>query len=123
VDDFGCIWRQSTEGAPHIVKYALIKPNLEGYMFPDLSNPERYKYIPEDISANKDKFLVSGAGLLFFKTAWALRGFDQILIDSYLHPNFAEELLDNLMELNIQMVEGITEYDIDAVLFSDDYGT
>ncbi|MBS7649566.1 uroporphyrinogen decarboxylase, partial [Candidatus Bathyarchaeota archaeon] len=71
---------------------------------------------------NKDKFFVAGAGLLFFERAWAMRGFRQILIDFYRHPDFVEELLDNLMELNLQIIEGIVQYDVDAVLFSDDYG-
>jgi len=122
VDDFGCIWRQSSDGAPDVTKYALSKPSLEDYKFPDLSSLERYKRIPAEIEASKDKFFVAGAGLLFFERAWALRGFEQILIDFYRYPDFAEELFDNLMELNFQMVEGVTQHDIDAVLFSDDYG-
>ena len=121
-DYFGCIWRQSTYGAPRLLKHALGKPNLEGYKFPDLSKVEHYKHIPDEIRANKDKFFVAGDGLLFFERSWALRGFEQILVDFYRHPEFAEELFDNLMELNIQMIEGVTRYGVDAVLFSDDYG-
>lgn len=121
-DDFGCIWRQSSDGAPHIIKHVLSEPNLEGLKFPDFSTPGRYENIPPEIEADRDKFFVAGAGLLFFERSWALRGFEQILVDFYRHTDFAEELLDKLMELNIQMVEGITKYDVDAVLFSDDYG-
>jgi len=122
VDEFGCVWQPSSDGAPHIVKHVLTEPSLEGYKFPDLSSPERYKHIPKEIEANKDKFFVAGAGFLFFERAWAMRGLEQILIDFYRNPDFVEELLDNLMELNFQMIEGVTQYDIDAVLFSDDYG-
>lgn len=121
-DDFGCVWRQSSDGAPHIVKHALNEAGLKNYRFPDLSDPEFYKHIPAEREAHKDRFFSAGAGLLFFERAWALRGFEQILVDFYRHPDFTEELLDNLMELNIQMVEGVTKYDVDAVLFSDDYG-
>jgi len=121
-DDFGCVWRQSSEGAPHIVKHALEKPTLENYRFPDLSRPELYSHTPAEIMMSRDKFFVAGAGLLFFERAWALRGFVRILTDFYRHPDFAEELLDRLMELNIQVVEGFAQYDVDAIKFSDDYG-
>lgn len=121
-DDFGCVWQQSCDGAPYVVRNALDKPSLEGYRFPDFSRHQLYEHIPEEIEKNKDKFCVAGGGLLFYERAWALRGFEQILIDFYRQPEFAEELFDNLMEVNIQMVEGMTEYDVDAVKFSDDYG-
>jgi len=121
-DDFGCVWRQSNDGAPHIFEYVLNRPDIEDYMFPDLSSPERYGHIPKEIEANRDKFFVAGGGLLFFERSWAMRGLQQILIDFYRHPDFAEAFFNKLMELNIQMVEGVTRYDVDAVLFGDDFG-
>jgi len=121
VDEFGCTWRQGSIFS--LVKPALTEPSLEGYKFPDFSNPERYKRIPEEIERHKDKFFAAGAGLLFFERAWAMRRLEQILIDFYRYPDFVKELLDNLMELNLQMVEGVVQYDVDAVRFGDDYGT
>jgi uroporphyrinogen decarboxylase len=46
----------------------------------------------------------------------------QILIDFYRHPDFAEELLDNLMQLHFQAIDQFVKYQIDAVQFGDDFG-
>jgi uroporphyrinogen decarboxylase len=122
MDDFGCVWLQSSSGAPHVVKHALSEPDLRDFEFPDYSNSQLCMHIPEEIEDNRGKFFVAGAGVLFYERAWAMRGFQQILIDFYRHPVFVEELLDNLVELNIQMAKEICRYSVDAVLFSDDFG-
>ena len=121
-DDFGCVWRQSRDGAPCIVKHTLSKPSLEGYEFPDFSEAERYREIPDAIEANRDRFTALGLGLFFFERSWALRGLEQILVDFLRHPGFVEELLDNLVELHFQVIDQVARYDIDAVLFGDDFG-
>ena len=121
-DDFGCVWRQSRDGAPHVVKHALSRPSLKGYEFPDFSGAERYRDIPKALEASKDKFIVIGLGVAFFERSWALRGLEQILIDFYRHPDFAEELLDNLMQLHFQAIDLFVKYRIDAVQFGDDFG-
>jgi uroporphyrinogen decarboxylase len=73
-DDFGCVWRQSRDGAPHVVKHALSRPSLKGYEFPDFSGAERYRDIPKALEVNKDEFTVIGLGVAFFERSWALRG-------------------------------------------------
>jgi len=121
-DDFGCVWRQSENGAPHLVKHALGKPSLKGYEFPDFSGPDRYRDVPKAIEAYRDRFTVLGLGVAFFERSWALRGFEQIMVDFYRHPHFVEELLDRLMELHFRAIDRFVKYEIDAVRFGDDFG-
>jgi len=121
-DEFGCVWRQSRDGAPHIVKHALSKPSLKGYEFPDFSGAERYGEVPKAIEAHRDRFTVLGLGVAFFERSWALRGFEQIMVDFHRHPDFVEELLDRLMELHSRTIDRFVKYNIDAVQFGDDFG-
>jgi uroporphyrinogen decarboxylase len=51
-----------------------------------------------------------------------MRGFQQIMIDFYRYPSFVDELYDCLMKLNLQILDRLVKYDIDAVSFGDDYG-
>ncbi|KXA92341.1 hypothetical protein AKJ64_03425 [candidate division MSBL1 archaeon SCGC-AAA259E17] len=123
-DEFGCVWKQNEKSAPHVEKHPLENPDLSDYEFPDFSDPERYKIIGKEMKneENEDKFTVAGAGMLFFERAWALRGFEEILMDFRRNQQFVNDLLDNLLEVNLQVLNGILEYETDAVIFSDDYG-
>jgi uroporphyrinogen decarboxylase len=121
-DDFGCVWCQSLDGAPYVIKPAFSEPHIKGFEFPDYSLPELYTNIPLVIDKNRDKFIIGSISFVLFERSWAMRGFQQILIDFHKNPRFVEELYDKLTEINLDAVDRLVKFDIDAVCFGDDYG-
>lgn len=119
-DEFGCVWDRGN--VFHLAKPPLQKPTLKNYRFPDLTQDHLYEHCDEFCMKNRDKFKMFELGLLFFERSWALRGFDKILMDMVRNQEFCEKLYDYLMELHLEMIDKITEFNFDAILFSDDFG-
>lgn len=122
-DEFGTIWQKGS--ILHIVKPALTEPSLSGYRFPDLTTFSHYAHLDKWLTENNDRFKIVQLGLLFFERTWAMRGFQEIMMDFCENPEFVEELLDHLAEISIQIIDKLIEHygnSIDAIGFSDDYG-
>ncbi|NQU75048.1 MAG: hypothetical protein HQ546_01895 [Planctomycetes bacterium] len=95
---------------------------LDEYVFPDPDNPLRYEGLGEFINANKNQFVVINHGFSLFERAWTLRGMENILMDMMANPKFVHELLDRQLAFNLRIIERFCSYDIDAMLFGDDWG-
>ena len=124
-DEYGCVW--DTRGLPlHLAESPLKEPSLKGYDFDavrkrviELFHEETARLIIEE---NQDKFILGYVGSSLFETSWKLRGFENALMDTALHPSFYEELLDNILELQLAMTDKICELPVDAVFYGDDWG-
>jgi len=122
-DEFGTLWRQGN--IPHIVRPALCEPSLEGYRFPDLATDAHFAHLPEWIERYQDRFRIVQLGMLFFERTWAMRGFENVLVDFYESPKFVDELLHGLEQVSLRAIERLLlQYGdrIDAIGFSDDTG-
>jgi uroporphyrinogen decarboxylase len=51
-----------------------------------------------------------------------MRGLQTLLMDFYDNPHFVHELLNCIADYNIAQIKEILKYDIDAVMFGDDWG-
>ena len=123
-DPYGVIWRMDRRPW-YLEKAPLEKPSLDGYKFPtpeSFFNPERKEQIRQYCENNKDKFLIGGLGWGLFEISWSLRGFENIMMDSVVAPDFYEEMLDNIMNLYLAFVDYTTDLPIDAIMFGDDWG-
>lgn len=123
-DAYGGIWR--TDRLPwHLEKPPLSEPSFAGYEFPKPENffrPEWKERAFETCEENSDAFLVGSLGWGLFERSWNLRGFETVLMDAVLHPEFFAEMLDRLTELYLAFVEYTVDLPIDAILFGDDWG-
>jgi uroporphyrinogen decarboxylase len=123
-DPYGVIWRMDRRPW-YLEKAPLDKPSLEGYKFPtpeSFFNPQIKETARQVCENHKDKFLVGGLGWGLFEISWSLRGFENILMDSVIEPDFYEELLDRLMDLYLAFVDYTCDLPIDAIMFGDDWG-
>jgi len=98
------------------------------YPFPDVAADYRYARLPERVEALKQRgFAVAGSltfeGGAFFECAWLLRGLDGILMDFALRPEFAEALLDRIVELSAEVARRYAEAGVDMLYTGDDVGT
>lgn len=97
--------------------------NLNKYTFPDISAPGRFKKLEETLSNYKDNYMV-GASIPwnFFKHCWQLRGFQTLLEDLYLNPQFVEELLDRLLAFKLEQVREYAKLEPDIISIGGDVG-
>jgi uroporphyrinogen decarboxylase len=122
-DEFGVVWnRQGDADIGTVANCVLETRSLEGYTFPDPHRACRYTRLPTFIEANRDRFRVINLGKSLFERAWSMRGMENILIDMIEAPEWVESLLDEITDFNVGNIEEVVKYDIDAVMFGDDWG-
>ena len=57
-----------------------------------------------------------------FERAWSLRGMEALLMDMLEAPDFVDELFDALLAFSLAMIDEFVKYDIDGILFGEDWG-
>jgi uroporphyrinogen decarboxylase len=122
-DAFGVVWDRSVDKDIGMVKGCLLaEPTLEGYTFPNPSDPRFFADIPNKLEQYGDRFRVFYVGFSLYERAWTLRGLENLLLDFRAQPEFVHDLLNAIVEYNIAHVREALRYDIDAVEFGDDWG-
>jgi uroporphyrinogen decarboxylase len=122
-DEFGVLWNRMLDTDIGIVAaYRLKERSLKGFAAPDPHDARRYAGLPGFIAHHPDRFRIINLGKSLFERAWMLRGLPEIMIDMLEAPAFVEELLDAITVFNLEIIAEVTRYDIDAVMFGDDWG-
>ena len=124
-DEYGCVWDFNARPF-HLVASPLKEPNLEGYDFDavlkitlDSFDMASARLLIDD---NPDKFIVGQMNFGLFERSWILRGFENVLMDSILQPEFYEELLDQILRMQLAMVDKLCTLPVEGILFGDDWG-
>ena len=98
---------------------------INEYPFPDL--PEDYRWIGIDEKVNKlvscDLIAVAFMQMTLFEIAWYLRGMDNFMVDMIVNPEFAEALLDKIMDIRLVMAEKYALAGVDILMLGDDVST
>lgn len=122
-DTFGVIWDRSIDKDIGVVKgQVLTQPSLRGYTFPDPVAPYIFEHVDANIYKYRGRFRFFGIGFSLYERAWALRGLQTLLMDFYDHPKFVHILLNSIADYNITQIKEALNYDIDGVMFGDDWG-
>lgn len=122
-DAFGVVWEDAPgAGAWHSVDVPLKEPTLRGYEFPRLLPEQELERMRQVFASPHERYRHVNIGMMFFERAWALRGMENILMDFPLHPEFAHELFERLMEIHLDLIDRLAELAIDAIRFGDDFG-
>ena len=117
-DVFGVVWDRCIDKDIGDVKnVVLTKPTLDGYEFPNPSDPRFFENIESEINAKPDMFRLFQIGFSLYERAWTMRGMENLLMDFYLNPDFVHSLLDRIVDYNLRQIDKALEYDIDAVYF------
>jgi len=123
-DPFGSLWR--FDRLPfHQEEPGLKHPSFDGYRFPTVDEffPDGWRDAAlEAIERNLGYFVVTGFGFGLFERTWAVRGLENILMDSLAHPGFYDELTARVAELQIAIIEKLVTLPVDGIMFSDDWG-
>jgi uroporphyrinogen decarboxylase len=122
-DVFGVVWDRSIDkDIGDVQGRVLPQPTLKGYTFPDPLDPRFFDDIPERIVKYGDRFRIFQIGFSLYERAWTLRGWENLMIDFYEHPDFVHKLLNTIADYNISQAKEALRYDIDAIYFGDDWG-
>jgi uroporphyrinogen decarboxylase len=122
-DVFGVVWdRRIDRDIGNVEGCVLARPTLRGYRFPDPLNERYFRDIPDKLARHGERFRVFEIGFSLWERAWTLRGFTNLFMDFYDHPAFVRELLGDIADWNIAQIRRALDFDIDAVLFGDDWG-
>jgi uroporphyrinogen decarboxylase len=122
-DQFGVRWDRSIDKDIGNVCNQLITPaNLRGYRFPDPEDPSRYSWHGGVRARDDDRFVLVNFGFSLFERAWTLTGMENLLLAMVDDRPFAHELLDRILEFNLRVIENVCSFDVDAMMFGDDWG-
>lgn len=103
--------------------------DLDGYPWPDLSHPDRFKGLEEEARALHDDTpyaVVFVSGVSPFEQICLLRGLDAWMFDLAADPDFVEALMRKVTDL---MLAGVTKFleeageYLDVLVMGDDLGT
>ena len=123
-DEWGALWVDTDNG--EITEWY---PMEEGYdrvdavNFPDPYRPGRFDVADACLKERRDIYIAATVWLTLFERLWKLRGFSNMLIDPYVDEENFARLRDRVVEVNLGMIDQWIKRDIDAVYFSDDWGS
>jgi uroporphyrinogen decarboxylase len=97
--------------------------SLESIQWPDPTEESLFsrarRIIEEDTHTH---FILPNLGFALFERAWSLRGMEQFLMDLALQPEWAEELLERITVIQVELARGFVEAGVDGGYFGDDLG-
>jgi uroporphyrinogen decarboxylase len=122
-DQFGVQWDRTIDKDIGNVRNQLVTPeNLVDYHFPDPDDPSRYAWNQGLLEHEEDRFVLVNFGFTLFERAWTLVGMENLLMAMVDDRRFVHELLDRILEFNLGVIENVCSFDIDAMIFGDDWG-
>jgi len=125
LDEWGCTWGNTIgTGTGYVLHHPLAEWSAFGsYTMPDPRRPDRFEGIEAAIKTFPDKFVVAAIGLSGFSLMSELRGFENLLMDIYDHPDLLEELADKVFDFEAAAIVEIGRRGADGIWFFDDWGT
>lgn len=96
--------------------------NVRDFPFPDPNDPGRYAFFDDVIGATEDGVFLVSLGFSLFERAWTLAGMENVLMAMATDRDFADALLDRIVEFDLAVIENACAHDIDIFRFGDDWG-
>lgn len=130
-DEWGVTWKAVGYDTPYgrgayteIVGHPLADDRaIESYKSPDPNRPELYADAAQVLRDFKDEYWIVGVTVTtIFECAWALRGYDRLLMDFLLNPELAERILDIPYHYHLTAAKKLVEMGVDMIWIGDDVG-
>ncbi len=131
-DEWGVTWkpfRYDTRFGPGHYTEMIARPladsaRLSTYQAPDPGRPELYAEADRLIRDFQDEYWIVGVTVTtIFETAWALRGYEQLMMDFVQDPALADAILDIPYRYHLAAAERLTKMGVDMIWTGDDVGT
>jgi len=122
-DEFGVQWNRTVDKDIGVVcNQVVTRENFDDVPFPDPETPQRWAPF-EQGRGTDGQFIVADLGFSLFERAWTLYGMENLLTAMVSDPSFVNALLDRILSYNLAVVERACSYDVDAMMFGDDWGS
>jgi len=124
-DIFGVVWQKQPGAAGDIgdiAAYQLRTPQMGGYTLPAPQAGLPAEKCERMAREHPDRFRIFELSATLFERAWSLRGMEDLLADFILSPAFVSRLLGAITDYAVEVIRIACRYDIDAIMFGDDYG-
>ncbi|NIS79264.1 MAG: hypothetical protein GTO14_03380 [Anaerolineales bacterium] len=131
VDEWGIGWQiqpyETPFGIGHyteICSHPLAENSaIKHYQAPDPNRAELYDAVEELVrEAAAEYWIVGQVHTTIFETAWALRGFEQMMMDMACDPEIAYRLLDIPFHYHLFIAKKLAEIGVDMIFLGDDVG-
>jgi uroporphyrinogen decarboxylase len=109
---------------PMITSHPLLAAkDLSNYIFPSIDKDVDFNDFNSIVAKYKKDFpIMAAVTSTVFEGSWFLRGFDNFLNDLLLEPEFAEELMDKVLDFNLSVALKAIELGADIIWLGDDVG-
>lgn len=122
-DWWGAGWSTETEGYFHTFAPLAVNDSLDRFPWPDPADPGLLDGAMRRMAADNGRhFVVPNFGICLFERAWSLRGFEAFLMEMADRPEWVEEILDRITEIQLALVHRFIAAGVDGGYFGDDYG-
>ena len=100
------------------------EPVIDNYRAPDPNIPGLYDHLERLVRENKDEYYIIGrVHCTVFESAWALRGFENLLMDLYINPELADKILDITFRYHLEVCKNMANKGVDMIWLGDDFGS
>ncbi len=125
-DPWGIQWRyvKNDSGVyTEIAKHPLAgdRDKLDAFEIPDPQEDSQYDDFRRKTKLyGNEKWMIGSSQISIFEACWYLRGLDTFMMDMALEPNYAETLMDKVMQFPLNSARKYIELGADMVWFGDD---
>jgi len=97
---------------------------IDSYKAPDPNRPDLYTEAQRVIKTYKDEYWIVGVTVTtIWETAWALRGYERMLMDLALNEELVERILEIPYRYHLTAAEKLARMGVDMIWIGDDVGT
>src|SRR3972149_9329967 len=131
-DEWGITWKPIEYKTPYGVGH-YTEPTghplsddkeINKYKGPDPHRQELYNDAEHVIRDFKDEYWIVGVTVTtIFECAWALRGYERLLMDFVLNPDLADTILEIPYRFHLTAAKKLVEMGVDMIWIGDDVGT
>ncbi len=131
-DEWGITWRSTPYETPYglghyteMIAHPLADAAaISSYRPPDPRRAELYADAAWTLAEFKDEYWITGVTVTtIWETAWALRGYDQMLADLIGDPDLADAILDIPYRYHLAAAARLVEMGVDMIWIGDDVGS
>lgn len=131
VDEWGIGWRSVQYNTPfgpgrytEFDRHPLADDEaIVTYQPPDPNRAELYRETDWVLEEFKDEYWIVGVTVTtIFEAAWALRGYEQMLVDLVLNPDIADAILDIPYHYHLTAAKKLAQMGVDMIWTGDDIG-
>jgi uroporphyrinogen decarboxylase len=117
-------WDLTSEGVWPKVHPLADMESYRHYRFPDPEADGLMDYVEETVQQYGDEyFVLAFQHISLFERSWALRGYNNLMMDMAMNRPFVEELYDRIAHYQAAVALRFIKAGVDGVRVGDDYGT